>query len=60
MRIAGVVCLVAGAGLLLALATAGRSSRVTWVWTTSTRLQCALAGMVGIIAGVLLVSGGVS
>ena len=60
MRIAGVLCILGGAGLLLALGTAGRSERSARTWTTSNRLQCALAGVAGIVAGILLVSGGVS
>ena len=60
MRIAGVLCIVAGAGLLLGLATAGRSARAGRVWTTYAKAQCALAGVVGIVAGLLLLGGGVS
>ena len=60
MRIAGVLCVLGGAGLLLALRTAGRSERSARTWTTATTVQCALAGVAGIVAGILLLSGGVS
>ena len=60
MRIAGVLCVLGGAALLLALRTAGRSERAARTWTTAATVQCALAGITGIVAGVLLLSGGMS
>ena len=59
MRVIGVVCIAVGLVLVVSLRVAGRTGRSAAAWTTYNKSQALFAGAVAIIAGVLLLSGGV-
>ncbi|MGY2128245.1 hypothetical protein [Blastococcus sp. SYSU DS0617] len=55
----GVLCIIAGLVLVIGLRFIGPpGSRGHAAWTTSNKLKAALAGVVAIVAGVLILTGG--
>lgn len=61
MRVSGVLLTVGGLVLLTGLQFVGRSvTRAHDAWSTSNKSKAALAGVVGIVAGFLLLMGGVN
>ena len=59
MRVAGVLCIVAGLALLVGLRFAGRpDTRSRAAWTPFNKVKAGLAGAASIAAGILLLIGG--
>jgi hypothetical protein len=59
MRVVGVVCIVVGLAFIIGLRFTGRSERAAAAWTPYNKVMAGFAGVVAIIAGVLLLVGGV-
>ncbi len=57
--VAGALCITAGLALVIGLRFIGPpGARGQAVWTTPNKLKAALAGVVAIVAGVLILTGG--
>jgi hypothetical protein len=57
--VVGVLCIVVGLVLVAGLLSIGSSeTRGHAAWTTHNKLKAALAGVVAIVAGVLILTGG--
>ena len=60
MRVAGALSVVVGIALIVGLRFAGRpSTRSRAPWTPYNKIKLCLAGVVAIVAGILLLIGGV-
>lgn len=60
MRVLGVLCIILGLVFIIGLQFVGPpGSRAERVWTPYNKINVALAGVVGIVIGVLLLVGGV-
>lgn len=59
MRVVGVLCIVVGLLFILGLRSVGTGTRAGAVWTTYNKTMLAFAGVVAIVAGILLLVGGV-
>jgi hypothetical protein len=60
MRVAGVLCIVVGIALIVGLRFTGQpSARSRATWTQYNKIKLGLAGVVAIVAGILLLVGGV-
>ena len=58
--VVGVLCIVAGLALIVGLRFIGPpDTRGPAVWTTHNKIKATLAGVVAIVAGVLIMTGGV-
>ena len=61
MRVLGVLCIVLGLVFIIGLRFVGPpGTRAKRVWTPYNEINLALAGVVGIVVGVLLLVGGVN
>ena len=59
--VVGVLCIIGGLALIVGLWFVGPpGSRGHALWTTPVKLKAALAGAAAVVAGVLLLTGGVS
>lgn len=59
MRVVGVLCIVVGSVSILGLRSVGTGTGAGSVWTTYNKTMLAFAGVVAIVAGILLLVGGV-
>ncbi|TQN43485.1 hypothetical protein FHU33_2932 [Blastococcus colisei] len=56
----GLLCVVVGLVLIIGAGFAGRSTRGRAAWTPYNKVSAGLAGVVAIVVGVLLLTGGVN